>query len=206
MVTGKGCGHGANYLRGWCQVLIPSSEPECFPSLLSSSLCNHTAATLLTNMTTSMHLTCLDPSHPLHFRTVSRLLGLRLVPVNHCLQETRAFYFTIVSHQTVFSASDDPQRPSRWMSDIGYGHVTALNHLIKIQHWGVHIAPIHGWFWAETWALPRFLDFIALIKLRGKCLLYMGIWQHVEFYPVSCSVMPLLPQILPFFWQLNSNV
>lgn len=78
----------------------------------------------------------------------------------------------------------------RTMLSIGYDHVTALNHLIKFQQQDEHIPPVHGWFRAETWALPRFLDFTALIKLRGKCLLYMGIWQHVEFYSVSCSVMP----------------
>lgn len=78
----------------------------------------------------------------------------------------------------------------RTMLSIGYCHVTALNHLIKFQQQDERIAPLHGWFRAETWALPRFLDFIALIKLRGKRLLYMGFWQHVEFYPVSGSVMP----------------
>lgn len=77
----------------------------------------------------------------------------------------------------------------RTMLSIGYGHVTALNHLIKFQQQDEDIAPFYGWFRAETWALPKLLDFIALIKLRGKFLLYMGIWQRVEFYPVSCSVM-----------------
>lgn len=71
------------------------------------------------------------------------------------------------------------------MADIGYGHVTALNHLIKIQQRDEHIAPLHGWFRP----CRRLLGSIALIKRRGKGLLYMGIWQHLEFYPVSRSAM-----------------
>lgn len=71
-----------------------SSEPEYFPSLLSSSLYNHTAATTLTSMTTSTHLTCLDPLHPSHFFTVRRPLGFRGVQVNHRLQEIRGVLFS----------------------------------------------------------------------------------------------------------------
>lgn len=77
---------------------------------------------------------------------------------------------------------------------IGYGHVTALSHLIKFQEQDERVALLLGRFRAETWALSRVLAFIALINLRGTCLLYTGIWQRVEFYPVqSCR------KGLPFF-------
>lgn len=74
----------------------------------------------------------------------------------------------------------------RAMLSVGYGQDTALNHLIKVQQQDERMAPLLGWFRAETWALPRYLDFIALIKVSGKCL------NALHGYLAACRILSCL--------------
>lgn len=216
MATGKGCGRGANYVRGWCQVLIPTSEPERFPSLLSSSIYNHPAATTLTSATTSKHLTCLDPSHPSHFCTVNRALDLRLVRVNHHLQEARCALFSspkplnlLLPQVMILRGREDgclQLKQGRKMVGIGHGHVTDWNHLIKLQTAGRTYSTGSWLLWGRNVGPAQVFGVYCFDKAEGKMLALHGYLAVCGI--LSCLIFSHAATVCHFFdsWTRMNNL